>query len=116
VRKEVRKARALVMASFAEGLPVVLMEALALRRPVIATQIAGIPELVEPGACGWLVPPGSAEVLARAMKAALLATDAELEKMGSAGAQRVARMHRGETEAAKLAELFATAGQSGSPR
>ena len=109
VRKELRRARALVMASFAEGLPVVLMEALALRRPVIATHVAGIPELVESGVNGWLVPAGSPEALAEAMKAALTASDEELEKMGAAGAGRVAQMHRGDIEAAKLAELLAGA-------
>ena len=46
VRKEILAARALVLPSFAEGLPVVLMEAMALRRPVISTYVAGIPELV----------------------------------------------------------------------
>ena len=58
----------MVFPSFAEGLPVVIMEALALNRPVISTYVAGIPELVEPGVCGWLVPPGSAESLAAAMR------------------------------------------------
>jgi len=106
VRSELRRSRALVMASFAEGLPVVLMESLALRRPVVATHIAGIPELVEPGVCGWLVPAGSAEALAEAMKAALTASDDQLASMGAAGAERVRRMHRAETEAAKLAALF----------
>ncbi len=47
VRTELLGARALVLPSFAEGLPVVIMEAMALRRPVISTFIAGIPELVE---------------------------------------------------------------------
>ena len=58
VRKEILASRALVLASFAEGLPVVIMEALALGRPVISTWVAGIPELVESGKCGWLVPAG----------------------------------------------------------
>jgi len=106
VRREVLRSRALVMASFAEGLPVVLMEALALGRPVIATYVAGIPELVEPGVCGWLVPAGSAGALAGAMKAALEAPDEALEQMGRAGASRVGQMHRAEIEAEKLAALF----------
>lgn len=54
--KEVQEARALVLPSFAEGLPVVIMEALALGRPVVATYVAAIPELVVPGVSGWLVP------------------------------------------------------------
>ena len=48
--------RALVLPSFAEGLPVVLMEAMALGRPVLATNVAGVAEPVEPGKNGWLVP------------------------------------------------------------
>ncbi len=49
VRAELQAARALLLPSFAEGLPVVLMEAMALRRPVISTYVAGIPELVDSG-------------------------------------------------------------------
>ena len=48
VREEIAASRALVLPSFAEGLPVVIMEALALGRPVIATYVAGVPELVAP--------------------------------------------------------------------
>jgi Glycosyl transferases group 1 len=51
-------------ARLAEGLPVVLMEALALRRPILSTCVAGIPELVIPGANGWLFEAGSIEELA----------------------------------------------------
>ena len=71
VRDEILAARALVLPSFAEGLPVVIMEAMALRRPVISTFVAGIPELVQPGEHGWLVPAGDVEALARAMQACL---------------------------------------------
>jgi colanic acid/amylovoran biosynthesis glycosyltransferase len=68
VRQELLAARALVLPSFAEGLPVVIMEALALRRPVLTTYIAGIPELVRHGENGWLFPAGSEEDLANAIK------------------------------------------------
>ena len=64
VREEILAARALVLPSFAEGLPVVIMEAMALRRPVISTYVAGIPELIHPGEHGWLVPAGDVEALA----------------------------------------------------
>ena len=63
VRQALLASRAMVLPSFAEGLPVVIMEALALGRPVVTTAIAGIPELVESGQTGWLVPAGSAEAL-----------------------------------------------------
>jgi glycosyltransferase involved in cell wall biosynthesis len=107
VRRELEAARALVLPSFAEGLPVVIMEALALGRPVISTYIAGIPELVEPGQCGWLVPAGAVEPLTAAMAEALSANSAELEQMGRAGAVRAARQHDASAEAEKLADLIA---------
>jgi colanic acid/amylovoran biosynthesis glycosyltransferase len=106
VREQLLASRAMVLPSFAEGLPVVIMEALALNRPVISTYVAGIPELVEPGVCGWLVPPGSAETLAIAMRAALEAPLEQLEEMGRAGAERVAQQHNVDLEAKKLVALF----------
>jgi colanic acid/amylovoran biosynthesis glycosyltransferase len=108
VRQELEAARALVLPSFAEGLPVVIMEALALGRPVISTYIAGIPELVIPGSNGWLVPAGSLGALVAAMAEALTAQPAELGQMGRAGAARVAREHDARTEAKKLADLFSS--------
>ena len=110
VRRELLAARALVLPSFAEGLPVVIMEAMALGRPVISTYIAGIPELVEPGANGWLVPAGAVEPLVEAMAEVLTADPAELERMGRAGAARVAEQHNVMTETKKLAFYFANAG------
>ena len=86
VFQELLTARALVLPSFAEGLPVVIMEALALGRPVITTYVAGHPELIEPGLNGWLVPAGMVEPLVDAMADALTADPAELEQMGRAGA------------------------------
>lgn len=108
VKQQVLASRALLLPSFAEGLPVVLMEALALGRPAIATYVAGIPELVEPGVCGWLVPPGSAEALATAMRSALDLPIHQLEQMGRAGAARVAEQHNAAIEARKLLALFQT--------
>ncbi len=109
VREAIVASRALVLPSFAEGLPVVLMEALALGRPVVTTAIAGIPELVESGVTGWLVPAGCVDALADAMRAALEAPPARLEEMGRAGAARVARCHDAKQEAGKLMELFRSA-------
>lgn len=107
VRREIEASRALVLASFAEGLPTVTFEAFALGRPVISTYIAGTPELVEPGACGWLVPAGSVEALAGAMREALACPVGELERMGREGARRVAERHDSLIETRKLAELIA---------
>lgn len=106
VREEILAARGLVLPSFTEGLPVVIMEAMALRRPVLATYVAGIPELVLPGENGWLFPAGSIDDLAAAMEDCLLKSDDEMQKMGDAGYLRVMERHSIDTEAAKLAELF----------
>lgn len=111
VRREMLRSRALVVPSFAEGLPVVIMEALALKKPVVATSVAAIPELVENGVSGWLVPPGSPKALAEAIKAALQATPERMQEMGARGAERVARDHDPQTEAAKLVALFSATGR-----
>ena len=55
IKAQLLGCRALVLASFAEGLPAVIQEAFALGRPTISTYIAGIPELVKDGETGWLV-------------------------------------------------------------
>lgn len=92
VRAAVAASRAMVLPSFAEGLPVVIMEALALRTPVIVTQIAGTPELVD-SRCGWLIPAGAIEPLADAMEAALAAAPETLRAMGEVGRARVLAQH-----------------------
>jgi colanic acid/amylovoran biosynthesis glycosyltransferase len=106
VRREILAARALVLPSFAEGLPVVLMEAMALERPIISTYIAGIPELVRPGKDGWLVPAGDVAALVEAMRACLEASVDSLNSMGEAARERVLARHDTDKEAAKLAVLF----------
>ena len=105
VREHLLDARAFVLPSFAEGLPVVLMEALALRRPVITTWIAGIPELVD-GSVGWLSPPGDADALAIAIHAALNTPVAALVEMGDEGRQRVKSMHDADANGTHLADLI----------
>jgi glycosyltransferase involved in cell wall biosynthesis len=82
------------------------MEALALGRPVVRTWIAGIPELVENGVNGWLVPPGAAEALADTMEKVLRTPVEQLTEMGLRGREKVLREHNAATEAAKLAALF----------
>nr|WP_277873675.1 glycosyltransferase [Leptolyngbya sp. FACHB-60] len=112
VKAELLRAWALVLPSFAEGLPVVIMEALALGRPVITTTIAGIPELVEPGINGWLVVPGSVESLVKAMGTALTTATPSLEAMGQAGLKKVAQQHNIAREASSLAQLFVASSAS----
>jgi colanic acid/amylovoran biosynthesis glycosyltransferase len=109
VRNEILAARALVMPSFAEGLPVVLMEAMALRRPIISTYVAGIPELVIPGEHGWLVPSGDVEAMAQAMRSCLEASAETLSRLGRKAHQRVFDRHCARTEASRLISLFRSA-------
>lgn len=109
VREEISRARALVLPSFAEGLPVVIMEALALGRPVVTTAIAGIPELVQPGVTGWLVPAGEVDPLVEAMRQVLAERPERLGEMGRTGAARVVHRHDAAEEARKLLALVESA-------
>ena len=109
VRDEILAARALVLPSFAEGLPVVIMEAMALSRPVISTYVAGIPELVRDGEIGWLVAAGDVDALARAMRECIEASGELRERMATAARKRVLARHDVDREAARLAALFRAA-------
>ena len=84
---------ALVLPSFAEGLPVVIMEAFARARPVLSTFVAGIPELVVPGRNGWLVPAGSVEALVEGVRQILDTPLEQLAEMGLRGREDVSRQH-----------------------
>jgi colanic acid/amylovoran biosynthesis glycosyltransferase len=114
LREEILAARALALPSFAEGLPMVIMEAMALRRPVISTFVAGIPELVQPGKHGWLVPAGDVESLMCAMKACLDTPVDTLRRMGEAAYERAEARHSVDTQAARLGTLFQAAVNGGS--
>jgi glycosyltransferase involved in cell wall biosynthesis len=99
------KADVLVLPSFAEGLPVVLMEALAARRAVICTQVAGVGELVEEGVSGFRVPPSDVDTLAA--RIGQLADDPELRRsMGEVGQKKVRADFDIRIEAGKLAQHF----------
>ena len=106
VRAELDAAHALIMPSFAEGLPMVVMEAMAAARPVIATYIAGTPELVQDGKTGWMVPAGDVPALARTIDAFTKTPLAKLSKMGETGRVRVFERHDVQIEAARLATLM----------
>jgi glycosyltransferase involved in cell wall biosynthesis len=92
VRSLITESRGLLLPSFAEGLPIVIMEAMALGRPVISTYIAGIPELLD-SSCGWIVPPSSTEDLRSAISACLSSDPKELTAMGREGRRRVEAQH-----------------------
>jgi glycosyltransferase involved in cell wall biosynthesis len=96
----------LVLPSFAEGLPVVLMEAMASGKPVIATRVAGVQELLEESVSGFAVPPGDAASLAQRIDQ-VLTNEVLSKKMGEAGRQIVEREFNIDSEALLLAKMFA---------
>lgn len=107
VKQEIAEARVLVLPSISENLPVAIMEALAVGRPVISTYVAGIPELVRPGENGWLVPPSDVDALSEALRDALATPVEQLARMGAAGRERVLKQHDASREAEKLKTYFA---------
>jgi glycosyltransferase involved in cell wall biosynthesis len=99
---------AFVLSSLKEGIPVVLMEAMARGRPVVAPRVGGIPELVEAGTSGLLFEPGDGKGLAAALLE--IARDSgRRARMGAAGRARVAAVHSIERTIAPLLALLASA-------
>lgn len=103
VRALLARAAALVVPSTYEGMPLVVLEAMEAGRPVIASRVSGIPEVVVDGETGWLVPPEDPPMLARCLKEAL-ADPAERRRRGLAGRERVLARFRPE-RAAELWEV-----------
>jgi colanic acid/amylovoran biosynthesis glycosyltransferase len=108
IRAYYERADAFCLPSFGEGIPVVLMEAMAMRVAVVSSRIMGIPELVEDEVGGLLVPPGRPDLLAAALRR--LAEDRELrERLARRGHDKVAADHDGSRAAEQLGDLFASA-------
>jgi colanic acid/amylovoran biosynthesis glycosyltransferase len=106
VRAQLASSHALVLPSFAEGLPMVVMEAMASARLVIATYVAGIPELVKPGYTGWLVPAGDIAALSDAIITVANCPAPMRQTMADAGRERVLERHDIDHEAKKLHALL----------
>ena len=105
VREYLQASDIFVMSSFAEGVPVVLMEAMMSGLPVVATQIAGVSELVEDGVNGFLVPPSDAGSLTQKIQA-LLEDKGLRQRLGSHGQQKVSQEFNIHHEANKLYQLI----------
>jgi glycosyltransferase involved in cell wall biosynthesis len=88
VRQLLRGAAALVVPSIYEGMPLVVLEAMDAGVPVVASRVSGIPEVVEDGRTGWLVPPEDPPALAAAL-AAVLGDPAAARQRGAAGRRRL---------------------------
>lgn len=93
------------LASFAEGIPVVLMEAMAMEIPCVATNINGIPELIHDGQDGLLVAPSDHEGMAAAL-ARLMDDPALRESIGKAGRQRVLKQYEISASSDRLSGIF----------
>lgn len=93
------------LASFAEGIPVVLMEAMAMEIPCVTTFITGIPELIRDGVDGLLVAPSDEEALAGAL-ARLMDDPALRRTLGPAGRRRVAERYELTRNVEVLAKVF----------
>jgi glycosyltransferase involved in cell wall biosynthesis len=102
---QLRRADLFALASFAEGIPVALMEAMSLGLPCISTNIAGIPELIRTGVDGLLVPPANAAALASALESLIL--DSGLRRsLGASARQRIINQYNLPLNQELLAHTF----------
>lgn len=108
-------ARALVLPSLWEGMPLTVFEAWAQRRPVVVAAVDGIPDTVENGRTGLLVPRGDAQALAEAMRR-VLADDALARRLGEAGRAQAEREHRWGPVSAMLEAVYREALEAGPRR
>ena len=106
IRAYYERADLFALPSFAEGLPVVLMEAMAMELPVVASRITGIPELVNEGISGLLVVPGRRDDLTGALEEILTAPTDRRRQMGRAGREKVLAEFDLASTAAQLKDVF----------
>jgi colanic acid/amylovoran biosynthesis glycosyltransferase len=105
IRSEYEAADIFCLPSFAEGLPVVLIEAMAMELPVVATQVMGVPELVEHGVSGLLVAPARPDLLADALELLIDAPD-ERASMGATGRAKVLADHDAARSGCALRSVY----------
>jgi glycosyltransferase involved in cell wall biosynthesis len=105
IRRFYEAADVFALASFAEGIPVVLMEAMAMEIPCVTTWITGVPELIRNEIDGLLVAPSDAQGLANSILR--LMNDPELrQRIGKAGRPRVEQHYKLSDSALRLADIF----------
>lgn len=102
------KTSAMVLPSFAEGLPVAIMEAMASNVPIISTSIAGIPELIKHKKTGLIITPGSVSEIESALNEFNSLNSQELLKIKQQAFEAVQREHHVDVETSKLARIFAS--------
>jgi glycosyltransferase involved in cell wall biosynthesis len=114
VRRLLRGAAALVVPSIYEGMPLVVLEAMEASVPVVASRVSGIPEVVEDGRTGWLVPPEEPASLAVALAAAL-DDPAAASRRGAAGRRLLAERFRPVHAARRWRRAVLGGGEAGPP-
>jgi glycosyltransferase involved in cell wall biosynthesis len=105
IAEQLDRADAMVISSFMEGVPVVLMEAMAKELGVVSTRVGGICELVSEGQSGWLADAGSAESLAECIGRYAI-DPASCRAHGRVGRRRVSEAYDIRASAAAMAEQF----------
>ncbi len=103
--EQYRAADVYVQPSLSEAFPLPVLEAMAAGLPVVASRVGGIPEAVQDGQTGLLVPPGSAPALAEALLA-LLADQDRRRALGAAGRQRALEAYPWDVIAQELCEQY----------
>jgi glycosyltransferase involved in cell wall biosynthesis len=94
-----------VLPSWIEGMPITVLEAMAHRKPVVATPVGGTPELVVDGETGLLVPPRDPEALAEALRS-LVADPKRARRLGEAGYARVAERFTVDRMTTRVLEVY----------
>jgi len=108
-RRELQHAAVFVLPSYAEGLPMGVLEAMAAGAPVIATAVGGVPDAISDGVDGFLIQPGAIEELAD--RIVRLLADAQLrERVAAAARTKAHELFSTEAVLAQIEELYAAAG------
>jgi glycosyltransferase involved in cell wall biosynthesis len=108
------RAAAFVLPSYAEGLPMSLLEAMAAGCPVVATRVGGIPDLITDGVDGLLVAPGDPHALAAALQR-ILRDPAFARQLGNAARRTIANRYTAERSLERLEQIYAGLGVRRAP-